>query len=43
MPNVTFGAGYIGYSANVDVSTVGDSGHYKLESKGPQLFARVGF
>ena len=43
MPNVTFGAGYIGYSANVDVSTAGDSGHYKLESKGPQLFARVGF
>ena len=43
MPNVTFGAGYIGYSANVDVSTVGDSGHYTLASKGPQLFARVGF
>ena len=43
MPNVTFGLGYIGYSANVAVSTVGDSGHYKLSSKGPQLFARVGF
>ena len=43
MPNVTFGAGYMGYSANVGVSSVGDSGHYELSSKGPQIFARVGF
>jgi hypothetical protein len=42
-PNVTFGAGYLGYSANVGVSSVGDSGHYELSSKGPHIFARVGF
>ena len=42
-PNVTFGAGYIGYSASVAVTRSGNSGHYSLQSKGPQLFARVGF
>jgi hypothetical protein len=42
-PNVTFGLGYIGYTADVGVATVGNSGHYSLQSKGPQLFARVGF
>ena len=42
-PNVTFGMGYIGYSASVNVTTVGSGGHYSLQSKGPQLFARVGF
>jgi hypothetical protein len=41
-PNVTLGAGYIGYSADVNVGTVGDSGHYSLSSRGPQLFVRVG-
>lgn len=43
MPNVTFGLGYIGYAAHVDISNAGDAGRYRLESKGPQLFARVGF
>ncbi len=42
-PNVTFGLGYIGYSAAVEVSNLADRGHYSLSSKGPQLFARAGF
>ena len=42
-PNVTAGLGYIGYHVDVDVTTVGDSGHFALRSAGPQLFARVGF
>jgi hypothetical protein len=42
-PNFTLGLGYIGYSADVNSMQRGSSAHYSLSSKGPQLFARVGF
>lgn len=42
-PNVTFGLGYAGFKINLDVTTVGDSGHVGFESVGPQTFVRVGF
>jgi hypothetical protein len=42
-PNFTVGLGYIGYSADVNSMQRGSSGHYSLSSRGPQLFARVGF
>ena len=42
-PNFTLGLGYLGYSADVTSLQRGSGGHYALTSKGPQLFARVGF
>jgi len=42
-PNFTLGLGYIGYSVDVNNRQNTDRGRYSLSSKGPQLYARVGF
>jgi hypothetical protein len=42
-PNVTLGLGYNSFTVDIDSRDIGDSGRLKLNTAGPQLFARVGF
>ena len=43
MPNVTFGIGYSHLNASVNAPELGAGAGLALVSRGPQLFARVGF
>jgi hypothetical protein len=42
-PGITFGAGFLRTSLNVDSTDPGDSGLFKVDNNGAQLFVRVGF
>jgi hypothetical protein len=42
-PNVTVGLGYNSFAMDVDSVNTGDSGRFKLTTRGPMLLARVGF
>ncbi len=42
-PNVTLGLGYNSFAFDVDSKNTGDSGRFKLSTRGPMLLARVGF
>ena len=42
-PNVTFGFGFSGLDATVESRRTGNPGRLDLITRGPQLFARVGF
>jgi hypothetical protein len=42
-PNVTFGFGWNSFRIDVDSRQVGDAGRLRLQTQGPQVFARFGF